>query len=270
MMVQLISIFMWVAFADAWTTSPRQTRIGTSLRLSSTSSESVASLKVDLIAACTRGGQPENIRGLVKNLMEVAEAKGEGQSSSSSGFLSGEWELLYGTEDDTRSSPFFWAFRKATDNADQIYSITDSIPAPLKEVGPARQNIEWVDTAQTGRFVSRVKVATLGGLATSIMTTRGTIVGTDGTDGVVLQIDSTKPEKSTALSTILGPLGDVLNENAPPFPSGQALEQLRPGSSKVTMRTGFCDEGLRISWDDARPDDFFVWRRNEFANYDFL
>lgn len=270
MVVKFLFALVLMTSAEAWTSIPHPSRRSTILQLSSASTESVASLKAELISACSRGNKPENIRSLVKNLMQVAEAQGQGQASSSSGFLSGEWELLYSTEDETRSSPFFWAFRKAIDNADQIYSVTDNIPAPLKEIGPARQNIEWVDTAQTGRFVSRVKVATLGGLATSIMTTRATITGTDGTDGIVLQIDTTKPERSTALSTLLGPFGDVLNENAPAFPSGQALEQIRPGSSKVIMRTGFCDEGLRISWDDARPDDIFVWRRNAFADYDFL
>jgi hypothetical protein len=44
----------------------------------------------------------------------------------------------------------------------------------VKEVGPAFQTIA-MDDSQRGTFVSQVKVATLGGIATSIMTTSGSI-----------------------------------------------------------------------------------------------
>jgi hypothetical protein len=106
-------------------------------------------------------------------------------------------------------------------------------------------------------------------MATSIMTTRGTIVGIDGVDGIKIQVDTTKPEESTVLK-MLGPLGPLLNENLPPFPSGQALERLQPGSSQVIMRTTFCDEGLRLSRNDDKFDDIYVWRRREFINMNNL
>ena len=182
-------------------------------------------------------------------------------------------ELLYSPEDVTRSSPFFWAFRKAfPDESDQIFGITDAIPAPVKEVGPAYQHID-LDVSNDGRsasgsFVSRVKVATLGGMATSIMTTRASVVGVEGLDGIRLRIDSTKPEESTILKKF-GPLGEFINTNAPPFPSGAALEQVAPGSSEVVMRTTFCDEGLRISRNEDRFSEPFVWRRKGFGNSDF-
>ena len=180
-------------------------------------------------------------------------------------------ELLYAPDDVTRSSPFFWAFRKAfPDSADQIFGITDAIPAPIKEVGPAFQTIDYVSESQTGRFVSKVKVATLGGLATSIMTTRATIMGADGVDGVKLKIETTKPEESTAVQTLFGPFGAVINENAPAFPSGEALEKVKPGSSEVVLRTPYCDEGLRISRNADAPEDVFVWRRREFASFEML
>ena len=64
-------------------------------------------------------------------------------------------ELIYSPEDDTRASPFFWAFRKAyPTNADQIFSITDSIPAPIKEVGPAFQQIDFSAPMARGRVTS--------------------------------------------------------------------------------------------------------------------
>jgi hypothetical protein len=180
-------------------------------------------------------------------------------------------ELLYSPEDMTRSSPFFWAFRKAfPENADQIFGITDAIPAPIKEVGPAFQKINLVTETGRGQFVSRVKVATLGGMATSIMTTKGTIVGVDGVDGIKIKVETTKPAESTVLQKLLGPLGPVVNENLPAFPSGQALEQIKPGSSEVIMRTTFCDEGLRISRNDDELDNVYIWRRREFSTYEML
>ena len=170
-------------------------------------------------------------------------------------------ELVYSPEDITRSSPFFWAFEKAfPNNSAQIFSITDAIPAPIKEVGPAFQTIDL--NAKT--FVSRVKVATLAGAATSIMTTRATILGVEGLDSMRLKVESTKPESSTVLQK-LGPIGQFVNENASPFPSGEALEKVRPGSSEVVMRTTFCDEGLRVSRNEDKFRGVYIWKRNNFG-----
>jgi hypothetical protein len=214
--------------------------------------ETVNQIKADLVRTCSRVPKPESmeVNRMVQELENAAEQLGIGQASSISGLLSGEWELLY--------SP------------DQIFSITDSIPASIKEIGPTFQQIELDSSAQTGRFISKLKVATLGGMATSIMTTRGSIVGIEGLDGIRLRVETTKPEDSTIVSKLFGPLGDIINENLPAFPSGEALERAQPGSSEVVMRTTFCDEGLRISRNDERPSEVFVWRRREFASFDFL
>lgn len=241
---------------------------------SSPTIDALTKLKADLVKACEKKSPKaslDEIRSLVSEVEVLAEQAGIGQSSSLTGLLNGEWELLYCPEDETRSSPFFWAFRKAfPDNSDQIFDITDAIPAPIKEIGPAFQQIDWNPSTQSGRFVSRVKVATLGGMATSIMTTRASIVGIDGVDGIRLKIETTKPEDSTVVKTLLGPLGDLVNENAPPFPSGEALERVRPGSSEVILRTTFCDEGLRISRNGERMNDVYVWKRRKFASYDYV
>jgi PAP_fibrillin len=252
-----------------------------STRSSSATVETLNGKKADLVRLCQQqpsSSKPrkEQVSDCVQDLEAMAEQLGMGQTSALSGLLSGEWELLYSPEDATRSSPFFWAFRKAfPEKADQIFGITDAIPAPIKEVGPAFQHIELNDssttsTQTTGRFVSRVRVATLGGMATSIMTTRASIVGIDGLDGIRLKIETTKPEDSTIVKMLFGPLGDIVNENAPPFPSGEALERVSPGSSEVILRTTFCDEGLRISRDGERINDIYVWKRREFASFDFL
>ena len=176
-------------------------------------------------------------------------------------------DLIYSSDDITRSSPFFWAFRRAfPDSSDQIFGITDAIPAPLKMVGPASQSIDIDSSARpvTGTLVSRVKVATLGGVATSIMTTRCTVLSADGLDGLRVKVESTKPEESTILQK-LGPLGELLNNSSPPFPSGEALEKVAPGSSEIVMRTTYCDEGLRITR-NADNEDVFVWKRAKFGS----
>ena len=177
-------------------------------------------------------------------------------------------ELIYASDDVTRSSPFFWAFRRAfPDSSDQIFGITDAIPAPIKMVGPATQTID-VDSSSrpvTGTFISRVKVATLGGVATSIMTTRCNVLSSDGSDGLRLKVESTKPEDSTILQK-LGPLGQMINSSSPPFPSGEALERVAPGSSEVIIRTTYCDESLRVTRNDDRTEDAFVWKRNKFGS----
>ncbi|CAJ1953664.1 unnamed protein product [Cylindrotheca closterium] len=272
---------------DAFSTNTASSHIRTStpvvfssapsdLDSSSSSSRTLDDIKDDLIRTCSRSSKPllDEVRTIVRELEEKAEDVGIGQASAISGLLAGEWELVYSPEDVTRSSPFFWAFRQAfPDQSDEIFSITDAIPAPLKEVGPAYQTIELNDAGRgtmTGTFVSRVKVATLGGLATSMMTTRGTITGTQGIDAIKIRVETTKPEDSTAVKTIFGPLGDTINEALPPFPSGETLERVKEGSSLVVMKTTFCDEGLRISRSTTKYDDVFVWRRKGFASSETL
>lgn len=181
----------------------------------------------------------------------------------STGDVLGTWELLYCSTDDTRSSPFFAAFAQAyPENSDQIFDITDSIPAPLKDIGPATQEIT------ENSLVSRVKVATLGGQATSIMTTRCSILQ-NSANKLTLSIESTKPEESTILEK-LGPLGRFLNENLPPFPSGAVLERTAPGSSEVIQQNTYIDESLRISrYGNTSNNNYCVWKRTGFASLDF-
>ena len=230
--------------------------------------------KMKLIQLCERTVKPikEEVNKCVRELEILGEQLGVGQGSSYSGLLAGEWELLYSPEDITRSSPFFWAFRKAfPDKSDDIFAIADAIPPPFKEAGPATQTITLdaipvdsvTSTSGVGKLVSRVKVATLGGVATSMMTTRATILGAEGIDGLKLRVDTTKPEDSTILQK-LGPLGEFLNENSPPFPSGEVLERVTRGSSEVIIRTTYCDETLRISRNADNAQDAYVWRRLSF------
>ena len=234
--------------------------------------ERVEDCKRDLIRQCDNhvlgSGYSSATENKIRELEQLGEDAGFGQASALSGLMSGEWELVYASDDVTRSSPFFWAFRRAfPDSSDQIFSITDAIPAPIKMVGPATQTIDVDSNARpvTGTLVSRVKVATLGGVATSMMTTRCAVLSADGLDGLRLKVESTKPEESTILQK-LGPLGELVNSSTPPFPSGDALERVAPGSSEVVMRTTYCDEGLRVTRNEDRQDDVFVWKRVKFGS----
>lgn len=232
---------------------------------SSLASDILEESKAELLRTCAATGTSKpslaTVQGKVQVLEELGEQVGIGQASSHSGLLTGEWECVYSPEDLTRTSPFFWAFRRAfPDQSDQIFGITDAIPAPVKEVGPAFQTIDM----DANTLVSRVKVATLGGVATSMMTTRCIIEGVEGLEGIRLKIETTKPEDSSVLSK-LGPLGAFVNENSSPFPSGEALEKVQPGSSKVVMVTTFCDESLRISRNEDKRNEVFVWKRKEFG-----
>ena len=81
--------------------------------------------------------------------------------------LLGKWTLTFTNDDITRSSPFFWAFRKAFKNtvikdplgllgtssfAEGVFKITDSIP--VKSIGTATQFIA------EGKIISQVEVKT--------------------------------------------------------------------------------------------------------------
>jgi hypothetical protein len=284
-------------------TSPRNSRSKGASTSTTKASSVVDELKADLYNAVMKSSPPAaagQIRVLVDQICAISTASSGGTddygdddnntSSSSSNamktrkWLSGEWELLYGTDEITRSSPFFTAFRQAfPDSAAQIFDITDNIRSPWKETGPAYQEIELNDSGSGigggsggGRLVSRVKVATLGGKATSIMTTRCTILAGDGSNGSwTLQVDTTKPEESTILKTLFGDfLAKTVDANLlPPFPSGMALERVMPGSSQVVWQNPFCDESMRISrygGGGSSTNDFCIWQRKEFSLYEAL
>lgn len=90
------------------------------------------------------------------------------QAPIDNALLNGEWRLIYATEAVTRSSPFFWAFRKATSGtyqpipllpaalSDALFAITDGIP--FASVGSATQTITGFGNS-TGTLVSSVQVS---------------------------------------------------------------------------------------------------------------
>lgn len=77
-----------------------------------------------------------------------------------------------------------------------------------------------------------------------MMTTRAKTIGDQGLDGICLKIETTKPEDSTIFQTLFGPPGEKLQETSPPFPSVEALEGVKTGSSEVLLTTRHCNESL--------------------------
>ena len=165
-----------------------------------------------------------------------------------------KWSLLEATTDRTRSSPFFASFTEAIglDKSSQIYSITDSIPSPLKEIGSATQTFD----SGSGTLVSRVVVSTLGGASSSVMTSRCSYTPEAG--GVSIKVLTTKPEDSTVLSLLPGALRG-LAEAVPAFPSGEALRVANGGEDVVVAsREVYVDEVLRVN---EMAGEVFVWER---------
>jgi hypothetical protein len=259
-------------------------------------------LKAELISLCknSQTNQKNENERRIRSIVNMLSADiSKNNTTFPTTTIYGQWELIYATTDATRSSPFFAAFRKALEQnnnhdhsssssstVDRIYAITDSIPEPWKTIGTATQELD----ATQKQFVSRVVVQTLGGMASSIMTTRARIL-TDTFSGssrttttttttsqlpfetsIRLQIETTKPEQSTLLQKLSGITMVPLESMAPAFPSGRALEQISPGSSVVTMMTLYCDDAIRISRYDVqdKPDDFYIYQRTRFPEYDVL
>lgn len=231
-------------------TGPRTGRLcmTTSFETPSSSQSTIEQLRT--LASESQRGQKftnERLKESITSLITTLETKAS-NSNETLKLLPGRWELIYAEDDITRSSPFFWAFRKAFNGAktpmkisssdsfvDNVFCITDTIP--FKSIGKAQQIIE------DNKLTSRVRInMALGGttLASSTMTTTAQLVAGEDPSLVEVQLDTTEVLDST-IESYLPALKDKLK-----FPSGSALELLSPGSSTVYMRVTYIDESLRI------------------------
>lgn len=70
-------------------------------------------------------------------------------------------------------------------------------------------------------------------------------------------VEQTEVKKST-----IAEIFPILNELARPFPSGQVLEKISPGSSTVIMKHVYVDDDMRITKNVA-DDKYFVFDRAE-------
>lgn len=137
-------------------------------------SDKEQSAVVDILrlAACTNRGQSATvdqkyeIENAISDLENSASIVSQ-MNIASDPMLNGKWYLVYATERETRSSPFFWAFRKAlkgveqpvpvlpSELAESFFAITDGLP--FYSVGRATQTISGVGTG-SARLVSSVQV----------------------------------------------------------------------------------------------------------------
>lgn len=181
-------------------------------------------------------------------------------------YLYGKWLLVYTDDDITRSSPFFWAFRKAckdiavidplrilgTDSfPEAVFKITDSIP--FKSIGKA------VQTITENQLISQVElsISNLPLQGKSLMTTTSfwKCLNSNKSNMLELTIEKTQVKEST-ISKLLPFIDFDLA-----FPSGAALEAIKVDSSKVIMQNIYIDSELRIS-KNILDDKYFVFKRD--------
>ena len=178
--------------------------------------------------------------------------------------LVGGWTLLYTDDEPTRSSPFFWAFKKAFGDkpipvsfagknnfADGVFAITDSLPPSLKKIGSAMQFV-----SADGNLISQVEI--VSPIGTSLMTTTSRWSRTSGV--VELRVLKTQILESTIARMLNLPSSNPLISSG--FPSGAALEIVSPGSSTVSMELLYIDETMRISRNPA-DDKLFLYERSD-------
>lgn len=188
--------------------------------------------------------------------------------------LCGEWELLICDDDITRSSPFFWSFQKAFKdfktpfqvpfnpfNSDLLYQnvfkLTDNLP--FKSIGRAIQKISLDANIieNGGNLVSQVEVYAFDS-AKSLMTTTSTWQSRPDL-GTLLEISLLKTE---ILESTIASMFSWLDPALLSFPSGAALELIRPGSSTVYSNIKYLDKNLRVVTNDAE-DKVFIFTRVE-------
>ena len=100
------------------------------------------------LAACTNRGQSATLeqKYSIENAISDLEASASivnQMNMASSSLLNGKWYLVFASERETRSSPFFWAFRKLCDGmrspviddsfAEAVFQITDGIPRECRQ-----------------------------------------------------------------------------------------------------------------------------------------
>mmetsp|Transcript_73923 Transcript_73923/g.133256 ORF Transcript_73923/g.133256 Transcript_73923/m.133256 type:complete len:188 (+) Transcript_73923:1-564(+) len=174
--------------------------------------------------------------------------------ASDTGLLEGDWRLIYASEDVTRSSPFFWGWRKmlkgirdptpvslqlfgTEEISESIFAFTDGIP--IRTVGEATQSIK------DGRLISRVTIQVFG-FGQTVMTTscRFMPANSEGSE-LAVTVETTQAMGSTL------PFADTTV-----FPS----EALLGESARIIMHLTYLDDDLRIMRNDA-DGQVFVYAR---------
>lgn len=235
-------------------------------------SNEVSALKADLfsmISKSDRGKKDDNLFR-IKSLVESLEGLQSQSSDRDMTLLMGQWDLLWADDDATRSSPFFWAFRKATRDmkdpigligpeklSESIFKITDSIP--FKSIGKASQLFTDNVLKSEVEVDLGLPLAGFSALASSKMTTSSKFfIDPNDPDIVEITVEKTQVLQSTIEKLL--PFQLPLLGASSSFPSGAALELLKPGSSTVYMRISYLDDDLRIARNE-QDNKVFIYER---------
>jgi hypothetical protein len=155
---------------------------------------SIAMAKSSLLTKISQSdrGQANNqpLKKEIENLVTLLQQLAPTDLRVSTRLLVGEWTLIYATDDITRSSPFFMAFKKAFSDApdvtDSVYKITDMDFFGLKTIGAATQDIDGF------AFVSKVRL-NINPVGSSVMSTTSTWrVDERERDMLELSVENTK------------------------------------------------------------------------------
>jgi len=171
--------------------------------------------------------------------------------------LNGEWNLLYSSEAMTRTSPFFWGFRKAVEGVDQplpvlptelseaLFAITDGLP--FASIGTVMQTVLGAGTNGTKTLESSVQILLrifdpLVPPQVGYITTTSSFE-VESPTSLVLTVQHTAVKRSTWSQL---PVIGGLVEGAK-FPSRQVFEQVKQGSSEVIMEVSYLSDELRVT-----------------------
>ncbi|CEM18277.1 unnamed protein product [Vitrella brassicaformis CCMP3155] len=245
--------------------------------VSAPESNPLEDLKIELLESAAASGRGQFAlegasRATFDSILADLEALNPTPAPATSPLLKGTWRLVYASEDVTRSSPFFWAFRKALEGirdplrtfgsdqlAESLFGLTDRLP--FKSIGESRQRIEGSPMPnqrfRPERLTNQVRVGVFG-LGESKMTTECSVAPQEGPEARDDVLNVTI-EKTKVLDSTISRLLPFLDGDSA-YESKSSLENIKQGSSVVEKRISFLDEDLRIVRNDRDGHVFAYWR----------
>jgi len=217
-----------------------------------------------LCAATARGqavANPSQASAIDTALAQLENSGLGYDSPAQSPALDGEWALVYASENPTRSSPFFWAFRELcrgvqqpvpglpNDLSEALFRVTDGLP--FASVGTATHTITGAgadldDNPPPAVLTSRVQlslrvmdamVPPSVGFVTSVAHLEA--IGPNEAK-VTLLHTSVKDSTWRALPFLSG-MDDV------EFPAQQVFNGIRGGSATALIKTTYLSDQLRVT-----------------------
>lgn len=217
----------------------------------------------------TSASSDERIK--IEQAIRTLEATNPTSEPASSSLLNGEWRLVYTPEASvTRSSPFFWAFRKALRGVEQplpllprqlseaLFTVTDGIPQCTP--GAAAQRISGVPSP-SAKLVSSVSLtlrafdAILPPLQGDVETTAA--LSPSGPATLSVTVEQTAIRRSSLARLLPDSARDAFDAAAK-AQTGRALDALRSGASAATMEVTYLDDAVRVSRVDGGGPWVFV------------